>query len=283
MANAEYGKYLIGGTLKERRARKIEKEHTILNFLVKETYSDTKTLAKLLGLSHGTTTATLRNLVEREWIVGMTIEGSREKYWGITRQGILLAGEVLRGIGESGDIKQFVPHMVKPSTLPHKLKVQEAIIHREAILKRFWQSEAVDAGQLNFENPYQYLHDRSVTPLSNVAKSKNKEKMVIPDSIFTLTRASEVLAVAVEVELSIKAKARYAEIFKGHWYNYKQRSLYDGVAYVFETKKAAKNFKEKILNPLIESTLVGDNFIEFLQSRVRLTSFEGLETASRTA
>jgi hypothetical protein len=88
--------------------------------------------------------------------------------------------------------------------------------------------------------------------------------------------------VAVEVELSIKAKARYKAIFTGHWRNHRQGNLYNGVVYVFETKKAAKSFRENILNPLIERTLEGDKFVEFLQSRVRLTSFEAL-TASKGA
>jgi hypothetical protein len=106
---------------------------------------------------------------------------------------------------------------------------------------------------------------------------------VFPDSIFTLSRASGILAVAVEVELSIKAKARYKAIFTGHWQNQRQKSLYSVVIYVFETKKTAKSFRENILNPLIENTLEGDNFIEFLKNRVWLTSFQWLEDTSRAA
>lgn len=283
MAYAGYREHFIGGTLKERRARKEEKFNTLLNFLVKETYSDTATLAQLLGISKQTTTAALKNLVDQGLVVGVVIEVGSTKYWGITRQGILLAGQIIRGVGEVEGIKHFVPSMFSDVTKRHKSAVQKAIIYKAAILKRFFKVEAVDAGQLGFENPYQHLLRSGVTQLPNFSKLKNKEKTVFPDSIFTLTRASEILAVAVEVELSIKAKARYKAIFAGHWRNYKQKGLYSGVIYVFETKKAAKSFRQNILNPLIENTLEGDNFIDFLQTRVRLTSFEGLETVSRVA
>jgi hypothetical protein len=283
MAYAGYREHFIGGTLKERRARKEEKFNELLNFLVKETYSDTATLAQLLGISKQTTTAALKNLVDRGLVIGVIIELGDTKYWGITRQGILLAGQIIRGVGESVDIKHFVPSMVRDATKRHKLAVHKAIINKEFVLKRFFKVEAVDAGQLNFENPYQHLLRSGVKQTPNFSKAKNKEKTVFPDSIFTLTRAAEVLAVAVEVELSIKAKARYKAIFTGHWRNYRQRGVYSGVIYVFETKKAAKSFRENILNPLIENTLEGDNFIEFLQNRVRLTSFEGLELASKAA
>jgi hypothetical protein len=282
MAYAGFREHFIGGTLKERRARKEEKSNLLLNFLVKETYSDTATLAELLGISKQTTTAALKNLVERELVMGVIIPLGGTKYWGITRQGILLAEQIL-GIGEPGNIKHFVPSMFSDVTKRHKLAVQKAIIRKEAILKRFWKSDVVDEGQINFENPYQYLFHRGVKQPPNFSKLRVKEKPVSPDSIFTLTSTSGVVAVAVEVELSIKAKARYALIFAGHWRNYRQGNLYNGVIYVFETKKAVKGFRENILNPLIERTLEGDNFVEFLKTRVRLISFEGLEIASRTA
>jgi hypothetical protein len=278
MAYAGFREHFIGGTLKERRARKEEKSNLLLNFLVKETYSDTATLAELLGISKQTTTAALKNLVERELVMGVIIPVGGTKYWGITRQGILLAEQIL-GIGEPGNIKHFVPSMFSDVTKRHKLAVQKAIIRKEAIIKRFWKGEVVDEGRINFENPYQYLLHRGVKQPPNFSKLRVKEKPVFPDSIFTLTSTSGILAVAVEVELSIKAKARYAAIFAGHWRNYKQGSLYNGVIYVFETKKSAKSFRENILNPLIERTLEGDKFVEFLQSRVRLTSFEALTTS----
>lgn len=283
MAYAGYREHFIGGTLKERRARKEEKSNLLLNFLVKETYADTATLAELLGISKQTATAALKNLVDRGVVVGVIIESGGTKYWGITRQGILLACETIRGIGEVDGIKHFVPSMFSDVTKRHKLAVQKAIIYKELVLKQFFKGDVVDAGQLNFENPYHHLLRSDVKQIPNFSKAKNKEKLVFPDSIFTLSRASKILAVAVEVELSIKAKARYKAIFIGHWRNYSQRSLYSGVVYVFETKKAVKSFRENILNPLIENTLAGDNFIEFLQNRVRLTSFEGLETAPRAA
>ena len=276
MAYAGYREHFIGGTLKERRARKEEKFNTLLNFLVKETYADTATLAELLGISKQTTTAALKNLVDRGLVMGAIIPVGGTKYWGITRQGILLAGQIIHGVGEPADIKHFVPSMFSDATKRHRLAVQKAIIHKEAILKRFWK---VDEGRFNFENPYQYLLHRGVKQPPNFSKLGGKEKTVFPDSIFTVASASGILAVAVEVELSIKAKARYKAIFTGHWRNHRQGNLYNGVVYVFETKKAAKSFRENILNPLIERTLEGDKFVEFLQSRVRLTSFEAL-TAS---
>jgi hypothetical protein len=282
MAYAGFREHFIGGTLKERRARKEEKSNLLLNFLVKETYSDTATLAELLGISKQTTTAALKNLVERELVMGVIIPVGGTKYWGITRQGILLAEQIL-GIGEPGNIKHFVPSMFSDVTKRHKLAVQKAIIHKEVIVKRFWKGEVVDGGQLNFENPYQYLLHRGVTQPPNFSKSGSKEKTVFPDSIFTVASASGILAVAVEVELSIKAKARYKAIFTGHWRNYRRGNLYNGVIYVFETKKAAKSFRENILNPMIERTLEGDNFVEFLKTRVRLISFDGLEITSRAA
>jgi DNA-binding MarR family transcriptional regulator len=276
MAYAGYREHFIGGTLKERRARKEEKFNTLLDFLVKETYADTATLAELLGISKQTTTAALKNLVDRGLVMGAIIPVGGTKYWGITRQGILLAEQIIQGIGESADIKHFVPSMFSDATKRHRLAVQKAIIHKEAILKRFWK---VDGGRFNFENPYQYLLHRGVKQPPNFSKLGSKEKTVFPDSIFTVASASGILAVAVEVELSIKAKARYKAIFTGHWRNHRQGNLYNGVVYVFETKKAAKSFRENILNPLIERTLEGDKFVEFLQSRVRLISFEALTTS----
>jgi hypothetical protein len=279
MAYAGYREHFIGGTLKERRARKEEKFNTLLNFLVKETYADTATLAELLGISKQTTTAALKNLVDRGLVMGAIIPVGGTKYWGITRQGILLAGQIIQGVNEPADIKHFVPSMFSDATKRHRTAVQKAVIHKAAIMKRFWKGEVVDEGQLNFENPYQYLLHRGVKQPPNFSKLGSKEKTVFPDSIFTVASASGILAVAVEVELSIKAKARYKAIFTGHWRNHRQGNLYNGVVYVFETKKAAKSFRENILNPLIERTLEGDKFVEFLQSRVRLTSFEAL-TAS---
>jgi hypothetical protein len=283
MAYAGYREHFIGGTLKERRARKEEKFNDLLNFLVKETYSDTATLAQLLGISKQTTTAALKNLVDKELVMGVIIPVGGTKYWGITRRGILFAEQTIRGVGESANRKHFVPSMVNPVTIQHKLAIQKAIIYRESILKRAFKEDVVDAGQLNFENPYFYLLRNDVKQTPNFSKVKNKEKTVFPDSIFTLSQASGILAVAVEVELSIKAKARYKAIFTGHWQNQRQKSLYSVVIYVFETKKTAKSFRENILNPLIENTLEGDNFIEFLKNRVWLTSFESLENASRAA
>jgi hypothetical protein len=283
MAYAGYREHFIGGTLKERRARKEEKFNDLLNFLVKETYSDTATLAQLLGISKQTTTAALKNLVDKELVVGVIIPIGGTKYWGITRRGILFAEQTIRGVGESANRKHFVPSMVSPVTIQHKLAIQKAIIYRESILKRAFKEDVVNAGQLNFENPYFYLLRNDVKQTPNFSKVKNKEKKVFPDSIFTLSRASGILAVAVEVELSIKAKARYKAIFTGHWQNQRQKSLYSVVIYVFETKKTAKSFRENILNPLIENTLEGDNFIEFLKNRVWLTSFQWLEDTSRAA
>lgn len=284
MAYAGYREHFIGGTLKERRARKEEKFNELLKFLVKETYSDTATLALLLGISKQTTTAALKNLVDKGLVLGVIIPVGGTKYWGITRLGILFSQEFgfLEGV-ESVNIKHFVPSMVNEVTKRHKLAVQKAIINKKLILKRFLKGGMVDAGRLNFENPYVYMLRNDVKQTPNFSKAKNKEKTVFPDSIFTLRLASEFLAVAVEVELSIKAKARYKAIFTGHWRNYRQKNLYSVVIYVFETKKEAKSFRENILNPLIENTLEGGNFIEFLQNRVRLTSFEGLEVASRAA
>ena len=280
MAYAGYREHFIGGTLKERRARKEEKFNDLLNFLVKETYSDTATLAQLLGVSKQTTTAALKNLVDKELVMGVIIPVGGTKYWGITRRGILFAEQTIRGIGDPANRKHFVPSMFNPVTLRHKLLVQKAIIYKEQISKELFNNEVVDAGQLNFENPYIFLLRSDVKQTTNFSKEKNKEKTVVPDSIFTLSKTSkEILAAAVEVELSIKAKARYKAIFTAHW-RHRQKSLYGGVIYVFETKKIAENFRENILNQLIETTLEGDKFIEFLKNRVRLTSFEWLERAS---
>lgn len=284
MAYAGYREHFIGGTLKERRARKEEKFNDLLNFLVKETFSDTATLAQLLRISKQTTTAALKNLVDKELVMGVIIPVGGTKYWGITRRGILFAEQTIR-VGESANRKHFVPSMVNTVTIKHKLAIQKAIIYKESILKKVFKEDVVNAGQLNFENPYLYLLRSDVKQTPNFSKVKNKEKIVFPDSIFTISGASAsgILAAAVEVELSIKAKARYKAIFTGHWQNQRQKSLYSVVIYVFETKKTAKSFRENILNPLIENTLEGDNFIEFLKNRVWLTSFEWLERASGVA
>jgi hypothetical protein len=276
MANPDYQQQFTG-TYQERRARAGEKSSLILDFLWKETYSDTKTLSALLGLGGQATKLALNKLVDRGLLAGVMLSplgfGAPTKYWGITRAGLILH----RGEEAVLDCraKHFLPSMVNAVTVRHKLAIQKAIINRGMVYRSAYffkwgeHSSMFKNENFGYENPHHLYALRGVEQSSNLSKIK-KKPVNIPDLILNIG-----VGVAVEVELNIKATKRYAAIFEGHYRNFKQLGLYDGVIYVLPTEKDRERF-ELILESVFKKAL-DDGFLRFFRGSVFFTSFEMLE------
>jgi hypothetical protein len=274
MANPDYQQQFTG-TYQERRARAGEKSSLILDFLWKETYSDTKTLSALLGLGGQATKLALNKLVDQGRITGVMLSplgfGAPIKYWGITRAGLILH----RGEGAVMDCraKHFQPSMVNAVTVRHKLAIQRAIINRAMVYRsaHFFKwgehSSAAHEG-FGYENPNHLYALRGVEQSSNLSNIKNKP-VNIPDLFLNIGAG-----VAVEVELNIKATKRYTAIFDGHYRNFKQLGLYERVIYVLPTEKDRERF-ELIIESVFKKAL-DDGFLKFFNEGVLFTSFEVL-------
>jgi hypothetical protein len=274
MANPDYQQQFTG-TYQERRARAGEKSSLILDFLWKETYSDTKTLSALLGLGGQATKLALTKLVDHGRITGVMLSplgfGAPTKYWGITRAGLILH----RGEGAVMDCraKHFQPSMVNAVTVRHKLAIQRAIINRAMVYRSAhffkWGEHSSAAHEVfGYENPNHLYALRGVEQSSNLSKIK-KKPVNIPDLILNIG-----VGVAVEVELNIKATKRYTAIFEGHYRNFKQLGLYDRVIYVLPTEKDRERFELITENQFGNS--LDDGFLKFFREGVYFTSFEVL-------
>lgn len=275
MANPDYQQQFTG-TYQERRARAGEKSRLILDFLWKETYSDTKTLSALLGLGGQATKLALNKLVDQGSITGVMLSplgfGAPTKYWGITRAGLILHRD--EGAVMNCRAKHFQPSMVNAVTVRHKLAIQRAIINRAMVYRSAnffkWGGHS-SAGHEGFgyENPNHLYALHGVKQSSNLSKIK-KKPVNIPDLFFNIGAG-----VAVEIELNIKATKRYTAIFEGHYRNFKQLGLYDRVIYVLPTEKDRERF-ELIIKSVFKKVL-SDGFLKFFNEGVLFTSFEELE------
>ncbi|MEZ9437783.1 hypothetical protein, partial [Vibrio atlanticus] len=78
-----------------------------------------------------------------------------------------------------------------------------------------------------------------------------------PDLIIKNPDEDLVGLICVEVELSLKSKKRYDEIFRVYIDNIKKKKI-NQVIYIFYDEKTKAKFENNLLNPYIKNNMVDD-------------------------
>jgi Mn-dependent DtxR family transcriptional regulator len=271
MANADYGKY-FGKSRAENYAKAQLKKELILKFLYEETFSDSQTLAALLGLGTQSTNQTLGKMeafgILKSYMIDITGTGVTKKYWGITRLGGEFVGDQL-GL-DPEQVKVFEKRMVNSVSIKHKLAIQNFIVNRTHALL----SASVTAKNHFFWQPVEYMRSMRWIAKKGIDLSalNMRKRLAVPD-VFVCYDVNEcTFTSAVEVELTIKKKLLYKTILRRHLFNIKQ-DINQMVVYVLETEK-----KKERLKSIIEEVAKFDPEIrEMVSHRFCFISFEGIE------
>lgn len=280
MSNPDYEKH-FAGTRAERYAKAKKKRELILRFLFEETFSDSKTLAALLGLGTQSTNQTLGKMelagILKSYMIDVTGTGVSKKYWGITMQGGELAAYEL-GF-DLAHIKPFEKRMVNAISIRHKLATQHLIVNRNLALGVWGEqrlgkkSEYIPASAVRYVRSMRWIESKGI----DLSTLNIRKRLAVPD-IFIYAREDAVWA--VEVELTIKKRALYKTILQRHWFNI-QKGISARVIYVLENEKKCAKLRE-----IIEEVAKFDpEWVEMVAKRFSFVSFEamvGFEWANST-
>lgn len=175
----------------ERKAAANRRMRALLTFLKEETYSDFRTLKKVVGYK-GNNNQAMYNLLNKAVLMGFLVKHEypvltgKKSLWGITMQGLAMVvnpdDNVFPGYFEPGKLKYW--------TLEHRLLNQRVRIALEEKGGKDWLNG--DKGEFIARYPG-VLHR--------------------PDGVITLSSGA---IVAVETERSMKTRARYISIVKSH-------------------------------------------------------------------
>ncbi|MGG5930396.1 MobC family replication-relaxation protein [Salmonella enterica] len=175
----------------ERKEAANRKMLALLTFLKEETYSDFKTLKKVVGFrgkSHRPTYALLNKAVALGFLIKheYPVIAGKKSLWGITMQGLAMVVKPDDNVFPG----YFEPGKLKYRTLEHRLLNQRVRIALEEKGGQGWLNG--DRGE--FLARYPGVRHR-------------------PDGIITLDSGA---IVAVETERSMKTRARYINIINNH-------------------------------------------------------------------
>lgn len=175
----------------ERKEAANRKMLALLTFLKEETYSDFKTLKKVVGFrgkSHRPTYALLNKAVALGFLIKheYPVIAGKKSLWGITMQGLAMVVKSDDNVFPG----YFEPGKLKYRTLEHRLLNHRVRIALEEKGGQGWLNG--DRGE--FLARYPDVHHR-------------------PDGIITLDNGA---IVAVETERSMKTRARYINIINSH-------------------------------------------------------------------
>lgn len=189
----------------ECRHRGNKRELAVLKFLSQDTFSDFKTLSRILQIEKkGNASRFLSNMVRKGLILKheTTFVSSKISIWGITLDGLAIVDEPLLPV--------FEPSRVRPSTLQHHLDNQFVRLTLESKNCTNWVSG--DRGE--FFKKFEVKHR--------------------PDGLITLPSGHNV---AIETERTLKRnKQRYQSIMTSHLLG-RQKKIWQRVFYVVPTTK----------------------------------------------
>lgn len=192
-------------SFKECRLKGNARELSVLKFLSQDTFSDFKTLCRILQIEKkGNASRFLSNMVKKGLIIKheTTFVSSKISLWGITLDGLAMVDEPLLPV--------FEPSRVRPSTLQHHLDNQFVRLTLESKNCTNWISG--DRGE--FFKKFEIKHR--------------------PDGIITLPSGRNV---AIETERTLKRnKQRYQSIMTSHLLG-RQKKIWHRVFYVVPTSK----------------------------------------------
>lgn len=182
----------------ERRKRAGKNQEWILQFLAEEGFSTASLLATLLQFKQTRSVyKILDRLEDKKLIRHKKIEGI-ERLYTLTPLGHSFVE------GDCENYRSVSLNNIKPLSLPHKFAIQEC--------KIAMQNNGVEWGNV---------------------KGKIKKYEARPDGVIWYQFGDEELRpIAIEVELTVKTKKRYKDIFSAYFNPYNHGSKYDIVLYV---------------------------------------------------
>lgn len=210
----------------EERRLKAERNRRLLwEFLMIHTYSDLETLAHHIETkTKAVPSKILSKWVFDGWVKKVQIKNKFGSWWlfGITTKAL------------EGDTKKraFQPSKVNLRTLEHTLKCQRAssyFLKHKAVIERGYKIVNIESGDLK---QYGMIHR--------------------PDLIIQNKDEKLVGLISVEIELSLKSKKRYDEIFKTYLLNIKDGKI-NQVIYIFYDEKIKNKFESNFLHPFLRS------------------------------
>lgn len=172
----------------ERIKINIVKQNKILTFLKQQTYTNTKTLSRILTVNKHCTLKLLRKMEVQSLIIRYNYKSYDNRIhtlWGITGNGHAIADE-----GEEYLLPNFEPSRVRLQTLEHHLINQEV----QLTLQEKGATQWINGDRNTFFKLYPDVKHR-------------------PDGVITLPNGKKS---AIEVELNLKSKSRYKDIMKSH-------------------------------------------------------------------
>ena len=271
MANADFAKY-FGKPRAENYAKAKLKKDLILKFLYEEIFSDSQTLATLLGLGTQSTNQTLGKMelagILKSYMLDITGIGVTKKYWGITKLGGEFAADQL-GL-DPEQVKVFEKRMVNSVSIKHRLAIQKFIVNRTYALVDLSQKTNNDFcwQQVEYVRNMRWIAEKGI----DISVLNMRKRLAVPDIFVCYDVKDYIFTCAVEVELTIKKKILYKEILKRHLFNINQ-GVNHMVVYVLETEK-----KKIRLQEMIEDTAKFDPEIrEMVSNCFGFTSFEAID------
>lgn len=169
----------------------VSKKNKILVFLKQETYSNVKTLMRVINCKNKSTISRVLNSLESDKLI---IRHNNNQYgnkqqllWGITQCGLAIAYNIE---DEPLLLPTFQPSKLRLPTLEHHLLIQNVRL----ILQ--------EKGSTN------WIHGDRSTFYSKYSDVKHR-----PDGVITLPNN---INIALEVELNVKTKSRYKSIMTSH-------------------------------------------------------------------
>ena len=205
----------------ERALRADRNRKMLWDFLMIHTYSDLETLAHHIDAkTKPVASRILKKWIFEGWIKKVEIKNKFGRWWlfGITTKA--LKGEIKK--------RAFQPSKVNLRTLEHTLKCQRAssyFLKHKAFNEDNYKMVNIESGDLK---KYGITHRPDM-----IIQNKNKKLIGF---------------ICVEVELSLKSKPRYDEIFKAYVNNIKLFKI-NQVIYVFYDEKLKLKFENNILKP----------------------------------
>lgn len=196
----------INMSYEERQARQERNERRILNFIASEGFSTAQMLAELLGYQHPQSVyKILRRLEEKKVIRAYKMAFIGNLYL-LTPTGI---GQLDEGV----EVKNIKANEIKPFSMAHRLAIQKCHI---AMIKN------------------QVRWDTST--------GKIKKGLQKPDGVVWFSfHKEEKSEIAIEVELTMKTRKRYFEIYGAY-----ARSKYPAVVYLVPNETMKKRLKSML-------------------------------------
>ncbi|MCF1165454.1 replication-relaxation family protein [Yersinia pseudotuberculosis] len=196
-------------SFEERQARQERNERWILIFIASEGFSTALMLAELLGYKQPQSVyKILHRLEEKKFIRAYKMDFIGNLY--------LLTPTGISQLDEHAEVKNIKAHEIKPYSMEHRLAIQKCHI---AMIKN---------------------RVRWVTSTGKIKKGQQK-----PDGVIWFTGREKEIEIAIEVELTIKTRKRYYQI-----YNSYISSRFKLIIYVVPNEVLKKRL-ENILNDIL--------------------------------